>query len=258
MSALAVVVVVGIVAVISVGFMLSSTVSQPLRAPVRVHGWVPVFTDNFDGTSLDTRSWGAYSGEPSGDPNAWWDPSHVVVHDGIVSLETYQDPRFANRWVSGGMSSSYALKQQYGKYLVRLRMDKGTGIAMIALLWPSADVWPPEIDFAENGGGDRRHNTATLHYTDVDGDRRLQRRLAVDLTKWHVFGVEWMPHRLRYTIDGHVWATVHSPRVPDIPMELDAQAQALACNDPATPCPNGSTPPHVDFQIDWVAAYRKA
>ncbi len=231
---------------------------QPSVAPPHIKGWHLMFADNFEGSSLNTRSWGAYSGRPAGDPGAWWDPSHVVVRDGVARLETYRDPRFGNRWVSGGMSSAYALKQKYGKYLVRLRMDRGVGIEMIALLWPSADIWPPEIDFTENGGGNRQHNTATLHYNGPDGDRRIQRRKIVDLTHWHVLGVEWSPSQLKYTLDGAVWTTVRSPHVPNIAMELDAQAQAAACGDPTTRCPNKTTPRRVDFDIDWVAAYQRS
>ena len=37
----------------------------------------------------------------------------------------------SNRWVSGGMSSSHALKQTYGKYLVRFRATKGYGVSNI-------------------------------------------------------------------------------------------------------------------------------
>src|SRR5439155_3055 len=85
-------------------------------------------------------------GQPGGDPGGWWDPSHVVVHDGMVELQNYQDPILGNRWVSGGLSSASAPKQTFGKYLVRFRMDKGNGIAGIALLWPSSGGWPAESD----------------------------------------------------------------------------------------------------------------
>jgi beta-glucanase (GH16 family) len=216
--------------------------------------WRLVFFDDFS-AGLRSSSWGRYSGQPGGDPGGWWAPSHVVVNRGALTLETYRDPRFGRRWVSGGVSSARALRQTYGKYEVRLRMDPGRGVAVVALLWPSRGGWPPEIDFAENGGetNDRRHITATLHYG--ADNSQIQRTLWADFTRWHVLGVQWTPARLAYTIDGRVWAVVSNREVPAGPMELDLQTQTGTCNDPSAPCPDATTPARVDAQVDWVAAY---
>jgi beta-glucanase (GH16 family) len=219
-------------------------------------GWKMVFSDDFKGRALDTRAWGAYSGAPGGDPGGFWDPSHVVVHDGVLELQTYQDPAFGNRWVSGGLSSARALKQTYGKYLVRFRMDPGFGIAGIMLLWPSNNLWPPEIDFAEDGGGLRTQTNATLHYGATDS--QIARTVTGDFTTWHTVGIEWTHGNLAYTLDGSVWATLASPLVPSQPMEMDIQTQAGTCGQVDTPCPDATTPAHVNLQVDWVVAYRPA
>jgi beta-glucanase (GH16 family) len=236
----------------------SISASAPARPPAipkgDLPGWHLVFADDFT-RGLNTRRWGLYSGQPGGDPGGWWDPSHAVVHNGILNLESYRDPAFGNRWVSAGASSAPALKQAYGKYLVRFRLDRGLGIGATLLLWPSTGDWPPEIDFAENGGetGARDHIAATLHYgSDNDTIQRVRRG---DFSKWHVAGVEWTPGRLVYTLDGRPWARVVSTNVPSGPMELDIQAQAGTCGESWAPCPTDATPPRVNLQIDWVVAY---
>ena len=129
-------------------------------------GWRRVFFDDFS-HGLRTSRWGVYSGQPGGDPGGWWAPSHAVVAHGVLNLETYRDPRYRGRWVSAGVSSAPALRQTYGKYEVRVRMDRGRGVAFVALLWPVHDVWPP----GDRLCGKRRRNhrsgsavTATLHY----------------------------------------------------------------------------------------------
>ncbi len=221
-----------------------------------IPGWNLVFSDDFGGTALNASAWGAYSGQPGGDPGGWWDPSHAVVHNGILDLQTYRDPAFGNRWVSGGVSSAPALTQRYGKYLVRFRVDKGNGVASVLLLWPSDGSWPPEIDFGEDGGGDRSLSTATLHYG--SNDSQQAESVSADFSQWHTMGVEWTAGLLRLTLDGAVWATMASSHVPSIPMELDAQAQAGTCGDSWNPCPDATTPAHVNMQIDWVAAYQPA
>jgi hypothetical protein len=236
------------------GVVSSATPSGVAMPAGNPPGWQMVFADDFAGASLNTKSWGPYEGQPGGDPGGWWDPSHVVVHDGMVELQNYQDPILGNRWVSGGLSSARALKQTFGKYLVRFRMDKGTGIAGIALLWPSNGGWPPEIDFAEDGGGNRSNTSATLHYGSAND--QVQRSVAADFSQWHTIGVEWTPGHLVYTLDGAVWATVANANVPAVPMELDLQTQAGTCGDDWNPCADATTPAHVSMQVDWVVAYK--
>ncbi|MGZ4217426.1 MAG: glycoside hydrolase family 16 protein [Solirubrobacteraceae bacterium] len=220
----------------------------------RASPWHRVLFDDFS-HGLRRSLWGVYSGQPGGDPGGWWAPSHAVVAHGVLNLETYRDPRYGGRWVSAGISSAPGLRQTYGKYEVRARLDRGRGVAFVALLWPVGNVWPPEIDFAEDGGetNARNHVTATLHYG--VGDSQLQRAVRVNLTRWHTLGVEWLPGKLIYMIDGRAWATLRSPAVPDQPMEMDVQTQAGTCGVSYAPCPDAATPSHVDAQIKWVAAY---
>jgi beta-glucanase (GH16 family) len=178
-----------------------------------------------------------------------------VVRKGRLNLQTYRDRTFGSRWVSGGVSSSKALKQTYGKYEVRFRMDPGKGVAAILLLWPSGDNWPPEIDFAEDGGETHARDgmSATLHYGQANN--QIQRSVRCNFARWHTVGVEWTPHKLVYTLDGKRWAAVASPHVPDELMELDLQTQAGTCGDRYAPCPDSTTPARVDMQVDWVVAW---
>jgi beta-glucanase (GH16 family) len=127
-------------------------------------------------------------------------------------------------------------------------------VAGIILLWPVRD-WPPEIDFAENGGTTtaRGSMAATLHHGEEN--HQIQRRVRADFTRWHRMGVEWTPGKLVYTLDGRTWGTVESRHVPDEPMELDIQTQTGACGDRCAPCPNASTPALVEMEVDWVKAY---
>ena len=239
---------------IVVPLLLATMVALAAALPLSPSGtWRLVFFDNFK-HGLGS-SWGRYSGEPGGDPGGWWAPSHVVVTHGVLNLETYRDSRFGGRWVSGGVSSAPALTQTYGKYEVRLRVDRGMGVAFVALLWPSNGSWPPEIDFAENGGesSSRDAIAATLHYG--RDNLQIQRSLKVDLTHWHVLGVEWLPGKLVYTVDGHTWATVRGGAVPSQHMEMDLQTQAGTCGQSDAPCPNTQTPGYVGAQIQWVKAY---
>ena len=113
-----------------------------------IPGWRQGFTDDFGGSSLDKSKWFDYSRQPGGDPAGWWDPSHVVVGDCVVTLRGYRDVAAKpGVFVTGGIGLTSANSGTYGKYLVRMRRDKAMGISAIALLWPRGNSWPPEIDF---------------------------------------------------------------------------------------------------------------
>jgi beta-glucanase (GH16 family) len=186
----------------------------------------------------------------------------------MLHLQTYQDPGAESHagcsspWVSGGVSSARALKQTYGKYLMRVRSDQGAGVSAIALLWPSNNSWPPEIDFFE-APGSRTSNQATLHCGSGGSDGcQVHKSITADFSQWHTVGVEWTPQMISYTLDGSVWATVPSntASIPSINMELDIQAQAGTCGGSST-CPDATTAsqaPGVDMQVDWVVAYAAA
>lgn len=215
-----------------------------------------MFADDFTGSALDRDRWHPYWGEPGGDPGGWFDPRHVSVAGGQLVISGHRDADHRGKWTTGGVSSSPGLVQTYGKYLVRSRLDSGTGIAHAILLWPADNSWPPEVDLSEDNGGDRQSTYATLHHgTD---NAQIIHHIAVDLTRWHTLGVEWTPAKLVYTLDGRDWATVRSADVPAVPMALDLQTQAFACGTSSWErCPSALTPSDVNMHVDWVVAFAR-
>jgi beta-glucanase (GH16 family) len=220
-------------------------------------GWRQVFTDNFSGRKLDLTKWRLYWGRPGGDPAGWFDPRHVRVSHGMLVISGYRDRADDGRWATGGLSSSIGLKQTYGKYLVRFRLDRGVGIGHAVLLMPANNSWPPELDMSEDNGSNRTGTLATLHYG--KHDKHWSAFLShLNLTQWHTLGVEWTPGKLQYTVDGRVWETMQGNVVPAVPMVLDIQTEAWPCRGTWGRCPNASTPRVVRMRVDWVVAYAPA
>ena len=214
-------------------------------------GWREIYADDFTGAKLDSTLWSTYSGQPSGDPAGWFDPSHVSVANGDLVISGYSDPADGGKWTTGGVKSRLA--QTYGKYLVRFRFDAGAGIAHAIMLWPTG-TWPPEVDFSEDNGGDRQTTYSTFHYGSTNC--MIHNQVAVDLTQWHTLGVEWTPGTLVYTLDDHPWATVTSAYVPSVPMSLAIQTQAWATG--ISNWEHGidaTTPATVNLYVDWVVVY---
>ncbi len=225
-------------------------------------GWRQVFSDDFTGTSLDT-CWMPYSGVIPSSPTSVWSPTHISVFDGMAQLSTYQDPAFGGTWTAAGMSSAPCLSQEYGKYEVRFRMDRAPGVKYAILLWPSTQPWPcgGEIDFGEDGGGDRLSTTLTDNYCDANGQHAIlpQDRISADFSQWHTIGVEWTHNKIVWTLDGKTEATISSSLVPADKMELDIQAEANTnCSLPFYTCVSSSTPSVVNLDVDWVTEYAPA
>src|SRR5487761_2000796 len=205
-------------------------------------GYTQSYVTDFAGSSLPS-GWYAYNGNPGGDPGAQWSGSHVVVGNGLLSLNTWQDPAFNNSWVAGGLCQC-GVQRTYGAYFVRSRLT-GAGPTGVALLWPAASVWPPEIDFNESYGG-TTSTSATVHYG--ASNQQIHSSLKIDMTQWHTWGVIWTPTSVTYTVDGKVWGSVTTTSaIPNQAMTLDLQQQTWCGSGWA--CPSAPQ----SMQVDWVA-----
>ncbi|MBW4078495.1 MAG: glycoside hydrolase family 16 protein [Acidobacteria bacterium] len=207
-------------------------------------GFRLIYENGFTGSTLPA-GWVPYSGVPGGDAGGQFAPSHVVVSNGLLQLNTWQDPSFNNEWVTGGLCQC-GVAHTYGAYFVRSRIT-GAGPTAVELLWPVARVWPPEIDFSETGGTTWA-SSATLHFNSAN--QFVQRKLSIDMTQWHTWGVIWTPTSVVYTVDGRTWGVVNTTtEIPRQPMTLDLQQQTWCASGWACP-----TQPQ-SLQVDWVAEY---
>lgn len=232
-------------------FMTPSTSAQSLHIDhLDASHWRTVFTDDFsDGTDIAPANWYKYVGTSTASGSDFT-PENVAVRDGSLVLTTR---KVDGVWSASGVGSKVNLT--YGRWTVRARTTQAPGVTLVALLWPTSDQWPPEIDFAEDNGGDRLAMNAAVHFP--DGSTSYD-QVAVDSTQWHDYSVEWSPGRISYLLDGQVWASIASSKVPTQPMRLALQSEpwvhGTTFNQPVT----GQTPTRVDMLIDSVeiAAYQ--
>jgi hypothetical protein len=209
-------------------------------------GFTQKYVTHFPGSALPV-GWDAFSGVPSGVSDGQFGSAHSVVSGGLLRLTTSRDLSDHDRWVTGGVCQC-GFPQTYGAYFVRSRLT-GPGPNEVELLWPAANVWPPEIDFNESGRG-VTDSVATVHFGTADNID--QRKLTVDLGRWHTWGVVWTRNSITYTVDGHAWGAVTLPdEIPDQPMTLHLQQVASCTIGLQYACPHAP----VSMEIDWVAEY---
>jgi hypothetical protein len=207
-------------------------------------GYRLTYETDFKGSTLPP-GWNVYTGVPGGVAGGQFGRAHVVVSHGMLSLNAWRDPRYHNRWVTGGLCQCEVAKT-YGAYFVRSRVT-GPGPNEIELLWPASNKWPPEIDFNENGGK-TTSTSSTLHYDAVNSID--QRHVGINMEKWHTWGLIWTPKSISYIVDGQVWGSITTGyEIADVPMTLDLQQTATCV--PGRPC----SIHRASMLVDWVAEY---
>jgi hypothetical protein len=215
-------------------------------------GFTQVFDDEFNGTTLSS-SWVQYDGTegPCCVQNVW-KSYNLSVSGGLLNLATKKDSAGIIGWTSAGTSMGKSLNQTYGEWDIRVRADKGKGVAFAMLIWPQTGGTPPELDFDEESPSDgaaRDLLTATTHYS----GGQLHHKETVDLTQWHTISVRWIPTEIDYMIDGTTWAK-DTTGVPKVPMHLALQAEVGSKGSDKTQ-PDSTTPNPTLIQVDWVHVY---
>jgi beta-glucanase (GH16 family) len=186
--------------------------------------WVLVWSDEFDveaGEPINADYWtcevgGHGWGNAQLEHNT--DRTENVVHDGdghlliIAREEEYR----GNDYTSGRCNTMDKVGFTYGRVEARLNLPEGQGI------WPAfwmlgADFpeigWPDsgEIDIMEYVGKEPRSIHGTVHGPGYSGSGGLGTRYIFDepvADEFHVFGIEWEPEVIRWTIDGEVFHTM--------------------------------------------------
>jgi len=209
-------------------------------------GYRLTYVNNFNGSKLPV-GWDIFTGVPGGAPGGQFGSAHVVVSGGMLRLNAWRDPKYQNRWVTGGLCQC-GLIRKYGAFFVRSRVTGG-GANEVQLLWPATNTWPPEIDFNENGGN-LKATSSTVHW----GAKNfaIRRVLQIDMTKWHTWGVVWTPKSIEYVVDGHVWTSITvAAAITRIPMRLDLEQRTI-CSEHRQ-CPTAP----VSMLVDWVSEYAR-
>ncbi|HZC60347.1 MAG TPA: glycoside hydrolase family 16 protein [Streptosporangiaceae bacterium] len=224
------------------------------RSAASINWGKPVFTYDFNGTTLNHKKWSIYDDPTATGSHPRRTTASVRVRNGRLELiGHYQKPY---GYVSGGIS--YNGNQTYGRWVVRFRADAGAGYEPVVLLWPKGR-WPNdgEIDMAEITNAQRRGGNEFLH---LGAENRFIGHpfpRSTDFTRWHILAVNWLPGHITFSLDGQPRWTVHrghgsSNYIPNTPFHIALQNDQ-GCDDGCTV--NRHTPRRVIMYVDWVRIY---
>ena len=206
-------------------------------------GWVLVWSDEFDGSAIDSthwehevNCWGGGNGEQQCYTNS---PQNAFVQDGQLHIvaargDTHgpavndDDPAYDPADTSGTLPYSSARLRtrdladwKFGRFEIRARLPFGQGTWPAIWMLPTARVYggwaaSGEIDIMEAvnlrvGGENRVHGT--LHYGSYwpanvySGAETTLPGGADPAADFHDYAVEWELGEIRFYVDGHHYAT---------------------------------------------------
>ncbi|GAB2831795.1 glycoside hydrolase family 16 protein [Ferruginibacter profundus] len=182
-----------------------------------------VFFDDFSGSKLDSTKWNV---ETTGmhfnnELQAYVDSANTISFvkgdaaegavNGALMIQPKFTPGFVTKdgqkfdFISGRMNTKNKFEVAYGTVAARIKLSDGAG------LWPAWWMlgnggWPEtgEIDIMEYIG-EKDWASAAVHGKGYSGDAGLVNRLYFpagnDVTKWHVYAVDWTPDSLVFKYD---------------------------------------------------------
>ncbi len=231
-------------------------------------GYQLVWSDEFDGTALDTTAWTAEIGNGQ---NGWGNnemeyytdsPQNLRLENGELLIEAREESIDNFSYTSARIKTQDKKTFTYGIIEARIKTADGQG------LWPAfwmlgSDIpqvgWPAcgELDIMENKGTDVMYHYA--HWLDdASGAKASYGTSAIgDISEYHVYSARWDESQIEWFVDG-----VRHHVIDITPSSLSEYHQVmfillnLAVGGNFTGRPRRTTAFPATMHVDYVRVYQ--
>ena len=210
----------------------------PTRADATTEAnWELVWSDEFDGDTLDPSKWDCQIGNGFFDyrTHAWvpgWgneelqyytrEPQNLFLRDSVLHIRAVKESLHGCGYTSARIRTRRndglpLFAKRYGKFEFRARVPHGKGLWPALWMLPQDDVYGPwaasgEIDVMEIVGERPHEYLGTVHFGSSFPKRSLVTHVhkfadGGSVADFHVYAVEWEPGEIRWLVDGTVWAS---------------------------------------------------
>ena len=170
-----------------------------------------VWSDEFNGSSLDRTIWNVETHEPGWVNNELQEyvdsDDNIKVQDGTLVIQPKKD---GDKYTSGRINTQGKKDMKYGAFEVRAKVPSGKGYLPAFWMMPTNEnlygQWPRcgEIDCMEVMGHETNKVYGTIHY----GNPHSQKQNTYTLSngnfadEFHTYTCEWEPGKITWYIDG--------------------------------------------------------
>lgn len=259
-------------------FFLLVLSSDSITVEAQVPEYVLVFSDEFNqtnGSQPNPAIWNRAMRNPS----IWarWNSNSdkvVYIKNGSLvcrAIPNRTEPSDTAKMLTGGVNTMNNFEFQYGKVEVRMKTNFIRGnfpAAWMGKTHKQRDDLYGEIDIVEVFSNQKMasHNIHS-QYTQTHPKHGMKNTFSrqVDIRKWHVYGIEWTPDYVLWTVDGE---TTGIYRKPEDKRLLDEGAwtfdypfflilnQAVGDGRYRT-LPYPDTSKTYETRFDWVRVYQR-
>jgi len=242
-----------------------------------------VWSDEFDGTEVDTGKWSFQRGDgtevflPSGWGNneqQWYTDQNATVANGFLTITARKEsvePGF--QYTSARLRSRNKGDWTYGRMEIRAKMPLGKGLWPAFWMLPSDrgyGIWAAsgEIDIVEYIGSNPAQIFGTIHFggewpRNVSSSSQYNLPSGTFDEDFHVFAIEWEEGEIRWYVDNIQYGTKTDwystggefPAPFDVDFHLLLNL-AVGGNLPGAPDSNTQFPQ--EFIIDYVRVYQES
>jgi len=241
-------------------------------------GWELVWSDEFDGNSLDRSKWEFEVNAQGGGNNEkqYYLTNNARVSGGLLLIEARKEhftgPEGTREYTSSRIRTKRKGDWRYGRFEVRAKLPQGRGMWPAIWMMPTDDHyggWPNsgEIDIMELVGHEPNKVHGTLHYGDPV-KRSFHKGTNYTLSAgtfaddFHVFRLDWKPAAMRWYVDEQLYQTQTDwhTRTNLFPAPFDQRFYlilnlAVGGNWPGNPEATTAFPQAM--AVDYVRVYRK-
>ena len=189
------------------------------------HGdWQLAWSDEFNGSSINTNNWTFDIGNGSG---GWGNneleyytsrPQNAYVTDGLLHIAAQKESYSGYNYTSAKLKTIGLFSHKYGRFEFYARLPQGQGYWPALWMMPQGAVYggwaaSGEIDVMENKGSNPTNVLGTIHfggmypnqaqsfgpsYTFPSGD---------SVTNFHLYALEWTTDTISWYVDNQLYET---------------------------------------------------
>ncbi len=223
-----------------------------------------VWSDEFDGTSVNTSNWNIINGNPGvNNEKEFYQPANVTVTGGNLVITARQESVQGQPYTSGKLETYGKFSTTYGRIEARIKLP------MVQGTWPAFWMlgnnintgagWPTcgEIDIMEQVN---TSNTilGTMHWNGGSGHVQYGSSTTTTPGDYHIYAVEWDNSSIRWYVDNTLYVTgniannINNTGAFHLPFFIILNL-AIGGDLPGNNIDNGSLP--TTMMVDYVRVY---